>query len=419
MNVGGIVHVPGDKSISHRALILAALGQGTSHIGEILQSADIESTARVLRALGAAIPPLSPQLEITGRGRRGLTAPTVDLDCGNSGTTVRLMAGVVAGHPFAARFTGDASLSRRPMQRVASPLEAMGARVTFDAGDGLPMTVHGAALRALRWESETASAQVKSAALLAGLVAGVPIVVREPARSRDHTERMLRAMGAEVDVVGEVVRLEPVEHLEPLTMRVPGDPSAAAFMAALAVLATRGAITIPDVCVNPTRTGFFRALQRMGAHIDFHVGAPQGGEEIGTLFARPSTLRAAEFGAADVPAMIDELPLLACVAARVPGTTVIRGAGELRVKESDRIAAVVANLRAIGVNAEEFPDGLRVTGGAAPLKGPVRTYGDHRIAMAFGVLGALPGSAIAIDDLGCVAVSYPAFWDDLRAAVTE
>ncbi|HUO51481.1 MAG TPA: 3-phosphoshikimate 1-carboxyvinyltransferase [Gemmatimonadaceae bacterium] len=418
MNVGGIVHVPGDKSISHRALILAALANGTSHLTDILQSADVESTARVLRALGAPIPPLAAQMEIAGRGRRGLTAPAADLDCGNSGTTARLVAGVVAGHPFRARFTGDASLSRRPMKRIARPLEAMGAAFTFEGSDGLPMTVQGGALRALRWESEVASAQVKSAVLLAGLVAGVPIVVREPARSRDHTERMLRAMGAEVDSVGEVVRLEPVDHLGPLALRIPGDPSSAAFLAALAVLATGGAITVPDLCVNPTRLGFYRAMQRMGAHIDFHVGAPQGGEEIGTLFAWPSTLHAAEFGGAEVPAMIDEIPLLACVASRVPGTTVIRGASELRVKESDRIAAVVANLRAVGVAAEELPDGLTVTGGDAPLAGAVRTHGDHRLAMAFGVLAALPGSRIAIDDPGCVAVSYPAFWDDVRAAVS-
>ena len=417
MKVGGIVHVPGDKSISHRALILAALSDGTSEITDILESADIQSTAGVLRAMGVNVPPLAARIEINGRGRRALTPPATPLDCGNSGTTARLMAGVVAGHPFAARFIGDASLSRRPMKRIARPLEAMGARIRFDGSDGLPMEVQGANLRAIRWESETASAQVKSATLLAGLVAGVPVVVREPARSRDHTERMLRAAGAEIDAVGEVVRLEPVERLAPLSMRVPGDPSSAAFIAALAVLASDGALTVPDLCVNPTRTGFFRALQRMGAHIDVHHGEPQGGEDIGTLFAWPSALRAAEFGASEAPSMIDELPLLACVAARAEGTTVIRGAAELRVKESDRIATVAENLRAIGVTAEELPDGLRVTGGSAPLKGSVRTHGDHRIAMAFGVLGALPGSTIAIDDPACVAVSYPSFWDDLRAAV--
>ncbi len=417
MIVGGIVHVPGDKSISHRALILAALADGVSHLRDILTSADIESTARVLRALGAEIPRLASSMEIAGRGRRGLRAPSTDLDCGNSGTTARLIAGVVAGHPFAARFTGDASLSRRPMQRVAKPLEAMGARVAFERGDGLPMTVHGGALRALKWETEMASAQAKSAVLLAGLVAGVPVVVREPARSRDHTERMLHALGVDVDIVGDAVRLEPVARIAPLDVRIPADPSSAAFMAALAVLASGGALTVPDVCLNVTRTGFYRALQRMGARIELHAETPQGGEEVGAVFAWASSLHAAEFGADDVPAMIDELPLLACVASRATGTTVLSGAAELRVKESDRIAAVVANLRAVGVAATESADGLTVTGTNAPLRGAVATHGDHRIAMAFGVLGALPGNSIAIDDPSCVAVSYPGFWDDLRAAV--
>lgn len=418
MIVGGIVQVPGDKSISHRALILAALADGTSEIHHALQSADIASTAHVLRALGAQIPPLGPWMTIEGRGRRGLTAPKADLDCGNSGTTARLMAGVVAGYDFTSRFTGDASLSRRPMRRIATPLDAMGAKVTFDAGDHLPMTVRGGALRPLSWVTEVSSAQVKSAVLLAGLVAGVPVVVREPVRSRDHTERMLHAMGVEVDRVGEVSRLEPIDRLLPIELHVPGDPSSAAFMAALAVLAPAGAISIPHVCLNQTRTGFFRALQRMGARIELHADAPEGGEDVGSIFAWPSQLHGTDVGAEEAPSMIDELPLLACVAARAKGTTVIAGAAELRVKESDRITAVVENLRALGVTAEERPDGMVVTGGDAPLKGAVKTHGDHRIAMAFGVLGALPGSAIAIDDPGCVAVSYPGFWDDLRAAVT-
>jgi 3-phosphoshikimate 1-carboxyvinyltransferase len=278
--------------------------------------------------------------------------------------------------------------------------------------------VQGGALKALKWESETASAQVKSAVLLAGLVAGVPVVLREPGRSRDHTERLLRATGVDVDVVGEVVRLEPVSRLAPFDLHVPGDPSSAAFMTALAVLAGGGALSVADVCLNPTRIGFYRALQRMGAHIDFHVSAPQGGEDIGSIFAWPSALHAVDVGGDTVPSMIDELPLLACVAARATGTTVITGAAELRAKESDRISAVVSNLRAIGVQAEERPDGMTITGTDAPLNGDVITHGDHRIAMAFGVLAALPQSTITIDDRDCVAVSYPSFWEDVRAAIT-
>ncbi len=365
-----------------------------------------------------AVPPLGAEITIAGKGRRGLTAPARDLDCGNSGTTARLMAGVVAGQSFRARFTGDESLSSRPMARVARPLEAMGARVTFEEGEHLPMTVQGGTLKALKWETETASAQAKSAVLLAGLVAGVPVVLREPGRSRDHTERLLRATGVDVDVVGDVVRLEPVARLAPFDLRVPGDPSSAAFMTALAVLAGGGALSVADVCLNPTRIGFYRALQQMGAHIDFHVSAPQGGEDIGSIFAWPSGLHAVEVGGDTVPSMIDELPLLACVAARASGVTVITGAAELRAKESDRISAVVSNLRAIGIAAEERPDGMTVTGSDAPLSGAVITHGDHRIAMAFGVLAALPESTITIDDRDCVAVSYPSFWEDMRAAIT-
>jgi len=417
MRVQGSVLVPGDKSISHRALMLAALARGRSRVRHILPSADVHSTAGVLRALGVAVPPLAPDFTIHSDGIPALGEPSRDLDCGNSGTTARLMAGIAAGLPFTSRFVGDASLSRRPMGRIARPLAAMGARVEFESGEHLPMRVHGGPLRGVSWTSEVASAQVKSAILLAGVVGGVPVSVREPARSRDHTERMLAAAGARVETLGTLVRVEAPSDgaaLEPLDMRVPGDPSSAAFLTALAVLADDGGLTLPEVCLNPTRTGFFLALQRMGARVELEPGASQGGEPVGTVRAWPSRLEAIALSAADVPAMIDELPLLACVAARASGITVIAGAAELSVKESDRIAAEVENLRAVGVEAAERPDGLVVTGGSAPLRGAVRTHGDHRIAMAFGVLGALPGSAITIDDRACVAVSYPDFWDDLE-----
>jgi 3-phosphoshikimate 1-carboxyvinyltransferase len=419
MKVGGVIRVPGDKSISHRALMLAALAQGTSRVRDILPSMDIESTAGVLRALGAEIPPLSADMTIAGRGPTTFRAPTIDLDCGNSGTTTRLVAGIAAACPFTSRFVGDASLSRRPMQRIARPLGAMGARFEFERGDGLPMHVHGTRLQSVDWSTETASAQIKSAILLAATTAGIPVTVREPAPSRDHTERMLAAAGAEVEVVDTMVRLDPPKRLAPLDMTVPADPSSAAFMAALAVLANEGELTIVDVCLNPTRTGFFGALRRMGARLEIQPGERQAGEEMGTIHVRPSSLCGIELSGAEVPSMIDELPLLACVAARAEGVTHIRGAAELRVKESDRIATVVANLRAIGAEVEERPDGLSVTGSTSPLRGTVHTKGDHRIAMAFGILGALPGNAITIDDPGCVAVSYPGFWDDVRRAILD
>jgi 3-phosphoshikimate 1-carboxyvinyltransferase len=414
LTVGGTVAVPGDKSISHRALILSALADGTSRVRGLADSADVRSTASVLAALGAELPAPSPDVRIAGRGLRALRAAAAPLDCGNSGTTTRLMAGVAAAYPFVARFIGDESLSRRPMRRVARPLRAMGAEVELSPADTLPMVVHGGDLAPIEWEPEVPSAQIKSAVLLAALAAGVPVTVREPLGTRDHTERMLRARG--IEVVGEAgaVRLVP-GPLAPTDMTVAGDPSSAAFFLALAALADRGSVTLPSVCVNDTRTGFLRALERMGATVRVKECREEGGEPVATLTGGPAELWGIEVRPADVPAMVDELPLLACVAARASGETVITGAGELRVKESDRIAAVVANLRTLGADAEELPDGMRVRGGARTLRGEVRTYGDHRIAMAFGVLGALPGNEIRVDHPECVAVSYPAFWEHLAA----
>lgn len=415
MRVHGRLRPPGDKSISHRALMFAALGEGESRVSGLLDSADVRSTAGVLRALGVEIPDVGPPtLAIRGVGLRGLRPPSSELDCGNSGTTARLMAGVVAGAPLTATFVGDASLSRRPMRRIARPLEAMGARVELPEQGGLPMVVRGTTLHGVEWQSEHASAQVKSAVLLAGLMAHVPVSVREPAPSRDHTERMLRARGAAVESSPGLVRLAPTMRLAALDTDVPADPSSAAFFAALAALADDGELVLEHVCVNPTRTGFFDALRRMGATLD-HGEPPreEGGEPIADLVARPGELRAITVGAAEVPAMIDEIPLLACLASRAVGTTVVTGASELRVKESDRIAAVVSNLQALGADAEELPDGLRVTGSGKPLRGRVETHADHRIAMAFGVLSAIPGNDVHIDDRSCVGVSYPGFWSDL------
>ena len=410
------MRVPGDKSISHRALMLAALGRGPSRVRGILQSADIASTASVLRALGVTIPVLdAPELVIEGVGLRGLSSPARDLDCGNSGTTARLMAGVVAGAGIVARFTGDASLSARPMRRVAAPLEAMGAKVTLPANGGLPMTVQGTALRGVTWHPEAASAQVKSAVLFAGLLANVPVEVHEPAPTREHTERMFAARGVDVRTEGLVVSLLPAARLDAGDVDVPGDPSSAAFFAGLAALGgTSGALEIENVGINPARAGAFRVLVRMGAALTFESMATQGGEPVATVVAGGGGLKGMEIDPDEVPSLIDELPLLACVAARAAGETRVTGAAELRVKESDRITAIVANLRAIGADAEELPDGFVVRGSDRPLVGRVVTHGDHRIAMAFGVLGALRGNDIEIDDPSCAAVSYPTFWDDLE-----
>jgi len=411
------VRVPGDKSISHRALICAALASGRSRIRNILQSADVRSTSGVLRALGAQVPQLGDDVRVDGRGLAGLAAPEEPLDCGNSGTTARLMSGVLSGCAFPSRLTGDASLSRRPMGRVARPLTTMGAQFTFDAGEHLPMVVTGGRLRSIDFESPTASAQVKSAILLAGLVGRVRVTVREPVRSRDHTERMLAALGIDVRSLGLEASLEPASQLAPFQLDVPADPSSAAFFAALAAaggVRGGGPLELTDVALNPTRLGFFHVLRAMGADVAWEAHREECGEPVGSIAVSPLALRGVEVRGEQVPAMIDELPMLACLGALADGVTEIRGASELRVKESDRIAAVVQNLRVVGADADELPDGLRVRGGTKSLGGAVQTHGDHRLAMAFGVLGALSGNAITVDDPDCVSVSYPRFWSDLE-----
>ncbi len=409
--------MPGDKSISHRALILSSLAAGESVIRGILDSEDVASTARVLRALGVDIPSLSDLVRIVGVGLRGLRPPRTSLDCGNSGTTTRLVAGMVAAHPFSARFEGDESLSRRPMKRIAEPLTYMGARFDFERGDGLPMTVRGVDLRSIDWDTGGSSAQVKSAVLLAGVIAGVEVRVTEKIRSRDHTERMLRAMGVDVENDRNQVCLRPSRRLEAVEFEVPGDPSSAAMFVALAAMADEGELVLEDVCLNPTRAGFLAAVTRMGGDVSREGVREISGEQIGSLRVRPAPLDSISIGEAEIPAMIDEVPILACLAAGSGVDLEITGAAELRVKESDRIAAVVENLLRIGAEAEELPDGLRVHGGKKELAGTIDPRGDHRIAMAFGVLGAVRGNRVEIQDEKSVAVSYPGFWSDLKRAV--
>ena len=413
-HVAGELRVPGDKSISHRALIFGALAEGPSRVRDILPSADVHSTAGVLRALGVDIPRLGPDIEFTGLGPQGLRTPETDLDCGNSGTSARLLAGVVAGSGLTGRFIGDASLSRRPMRRVKRPLEEMGATLEVSENGGLPMIVRGAALHQIEYNNENSSAQVKSCVLLAALCSGVEATVREPTRSRDHTERLLAAHGVEVWVNENAVLLFGGQKLTPLDLQVPGDPSSAAFFAGLAALAPQGELLLRDVCVNETRTGFLAALGEMGATIELRDKVVRSGEWVANVHVSAGAgLRGVTIPAESIPTLIDELPLLACIAAYAEGETRVTGAEELRVKESDRISAVVNNLKGLGADADELPDGFVVRGTNPRLRGSVVTHGDHRLAMAFGVLGTIPGNEIAIDDRECVAVSYPDFWADL------
>ncbi|MDP2530437.1 MAG: 3-phosphoshikimate 1-carboxyvinyltransferase [Candidatus Palauibacterales bacterium] len=423
-----VIRVPGDKSISHRVLMLAGLAAGDSWVENLLDAADVRSTAEVLRGLGVDVPcTWSGRVRLPGdaawRDAEGI------LDCGNSGTTARLVAGLAAGLGRSAVLDGDDSLRRRPMERVVYPLQAMGARIEYRGVRGyIPIELRARAsggLRVLRHRPRVASAQVKSCLLLAGLASGTLVEVVEPGRSRDHTERLLEAMGAPItfgpEDGGARVLLDPggaPPALRPLDLRVPGDPSSAAFLVGAALVAGRR-LRLEGVGLNPTRTGYLEVLRRMGARITITETGREGGEPVGDLSVEPAELRGVEIEPALVPRVLDELPLLAVLGAQAGGCLSVRGARELRVKESDRLALLASNLDELGVQCREWEDGLEVSGRAGPLSGSVYTDGDHRIAMAFGVLAVAPGSDVRIDDRACVAVSYPGFWEDLRLLSEE
>lgn len=414
------IRVPGDKSISQRALLLAALANGESRIRGLLASADPVSTAGALREMGVVIPAFGsqvPEIRVTGRGLRGLTGPKHPLDLGNSGTGSRLLLGVLAGQPIQATVTGDASLVTRPMGRVTNPLSEMGARFIWQGTEGLlPVTVQGGELRPAKMDLPVASAQVKSAVLLAGLTGGVSVDLVEPGPSRDHTERMFIGAGVavETEVQGQARRVRmpaPPERIDPLDLTVPGDPSSAAFFLLAAILGVTPEIEIEGVGLNPTRTGVVGLLQRMGGLVTMSPMGTEAGEPIGILGARHSELSACEVIREDVVTAIDELPIIAVAAARARGVTRITGAAELRVKETDRIHAMITNLRALGVECEELDDGMEIQGSDRPLVGRVDAFHDHRIAMVFGILGAQSGNAIEVGGRDSVEVSFPGFWE--------
>ena len=415
MIVRGRVRPPGDKSISHRALFVAALARGRSAIRGLLAADDVRGTARVLRALGVRISRVKDgaAVRIAARGLR-LRAPTGTLHCGNSGTTARLGLGVLAGQPFAARLTGDASLRRRPMRRVTEPLRAMGATIMDAPGDGLPLTIRGGRLHAVEYVSPVASAQVKGALLLAALTGGAPLTFREPYRSRDHTERLFAHLGLDIHERDGIIGFRPAAAVRPFALAVPGDVSSAAFLIAAAVLARAGELVVEDVGVNPTRTGFLEAIARMGARVERVNLRDEGGEPVADLVARPAGLVATTVPAAEIPRLIDEIPVLAVLASRAEGESVFHEVGELRVKESDRLALLAENLRRVGVAAEAQGNDLHVRGTEQPPRGRIDTARDHRLAMAFAVLGTVPGADVRLSERRSVAISYPRFFADLR-----
>jgi 3-phosphoshikimate 1-carboxyvinyltransferase len=411
----GRVKVPGDKSISHRALLLGAIAEGTTRIRNFLPAADCLATLACVRALGVEVERLSEtQLIVQGRGLRGLIEPEDVLDCAGSGTTMRLLAGILAGQPFYGVLTGNEQLRRRPMGRIVEPLGRMGATVLGrDDGCLPPLTILGGDLRGIEYRLPVASAQVKSAILLAGLYADGPTVIHEPGPARDHTERMLAAMGANIQYQISNIKLQS-SKLSSLDIVVAGDISSAAYFIAAACLVPGSEVTIEGVGVNPTRTGFLDSLREMGANISIENQREVNGEPVADVVVRTGSLRSMEVRGDQVPRMIDEFPILAVVASQAEGTTVVSDAAELRVKETDRIANIAVELRKLGAHIEERPDGF-VVEGPTPLFGTqVNSHGDHRLAMSLAIAGLVAEGETIIEGTECIPDSFPGFEETLR-----
>ena len=414
----GTIAVPGDKSISHRAAILNALAEGEAVIHNFLPGEDCLSTLGVLQALG-----VHSELEdveggvivrVRGGGLHGLREAEDVLDCGNSGTTMRLLSGVLAGQQFLSVLSGDASLRSRPMARVLEPLHQMGAQVSSREGGLAPLVIRGGKLRAIRYRLPVASAQVKSCVLLAGLYAYGPTTVEEPESTRDHTERMLEAMGADIGREGPAVRITPGQALQPLSMRVPNDISAAAFWMVAAAVHPDAEVRLTGVGINPTRTGIIDVLRSMGADLDIEEERTVAGEPVADIVVRSSRLDGTVIAGDLVPRLIDEVPALAVAAAYADGLTEIRDAAELAVKESNRIATTASQLRALGAAVAERDDGMTIEGGRRLGGGAVQSFGDHRLAMALAAAGLVGEGDVVIEGAEAVAVSYPEFWDHLE-----
>lgn len=409
----GSVRAPGDKSMSHRSMIFGAMATGVTEVEGLLEGDDVLATARAAEAFGAKVERLGEgRWRITGQG--GFRSPDGVIDCGNAGTGVRLLMGAAAGYPITATFDGDASLRKRPMKRVTGPLADMGATFEWLATeDRVPVSLAGGTLRGIDYVQTVASAQIKSAILLAGLNAEGVTTVTEPEKSRDHTERMLRAFGAEVGAEdqgeGWTISLKGGQPLTGTVVAVPGDPSSAAFPLAAGLVVPGSSVTVEGVMLNPLRTGLFETWLEMGADLTITNRRMAGSEEVGDITARHSALKGVVVPEDRAASMIDEYPILAATAAFADGKTVMRGVGEMRVKESDRIKLMVDGLRACGVEVEEEPEGFIVTGGAVRGGGTVHTAHDHRIAMSHLVLGLAADEPVSVDEPGMIATSFPGF----------
>ena len=409
----GSVRMPGDKSISHRYAMLAAIAEGPSEIHGFSASADCRSTLECLKQLGVKIECQEHTVVVQGAGLSGLRVPAASLDAGKSGTTMRMLAGILAGQPFRSVLTGDASLSRRPMKRVIDPLTRMGARIQSAEGGLPPLEIEGGTLKPIRYELPVPSAQVKSAVLLAGLFAEGETEVIEPVATRDHTEIALEQMGADISRHGRTIAVRGYARLEGRKLYVPGDISSAAFFLVAALLVPASNLVIENVGLNPTRTAILDLLAPMGGRVRVLNVEMVNGELLGNLHVEASTLQGGEIPPETVPGLIDELPVLAVLGTQTEQGLAFHGAAELRVKESDRIAVVAENLRRMGAEVEEFPDGLRVAGQQKLRGAEIETRGDHRIAMAFTVAGLIAEDPTLIRDSACVDVSFPDFFETL------
>ena len=414
-NLKGELTVPGDKSISHRAVMLGALAKGTTKITDFLQGADCLSTMECFRRMGIQIQNTSGEVLVHGQGLHGLAAPSDLLNVGNSGTTIRLLSGILAPQPFSATLTGDASIQKRPMKRVMEPLSQMGAKIESLSGNGCaPLRISGTPLKGIHYKTPVASAQVKSCILFAGMYADGATTVTEPVLSRDHSERMLEHFGARLTREGTAVTIQPEPQLAAREIPVPGDISSAAYFIAAAALVPHSEILIRNVGINPTRSGMLEVCRAMGADIQYLNERDDSGEPTADLLVRSSSLKGTVIEGAIIPALIDELPVLAVMAAFAKGETIIRNAEELKVKESDRIAVMVENLSAMGADITGTPDGMIIRGGPALHGAEIHTYKDHRIAMSFAVAALAAEGTTHIEDADCVNISYPDFYGDLQ-----
>ncbi|WP_396654025.1 3-phosphoshikimate 1-carboxyvinyltransferase [Mechercharimyces sp. CAU 1602] len=417
----GQVQVPGDKSISHRAVMFGAVANGTTRVNGFLAGADCRQTVACFRQLGVEIQAESDtSLRVIGKGWEGLREPQTVLDVGNSGTTIRLLLGILAGRPFHATIIGDESIARRPMGRVVHPLSRMGAQLDGrENGKYTPLSIRGGNLSALTYESPIASAQVKSALLLAGLQAEGVTHLTEPTRSRDHSERMLASFGVDIEVTAEGVSVQGGQSLSATNVKVPGDISSAAFLIGAALLVPDSEITIRDVGLNPTRTGIITAVRAMGADMNVNQTDICCGEPIGDITIRTSSLRGIHIGGELIPRLIDEIPLLALLATQAEGRTVIADAAELRVKETDRIYSTAQELRKLGARVEETEDGLVIDGPTPLIGNECNSYGDHRIGMMAAIAGLIAEGGVEVKNAGAIQVSFPGFVECVQHLCVE